>query len=224
MPGYPWRRVRLARGSQFAAAALLTTAGICITAAGLRGSAPADEGTFVPATVATQPPKTSVIESAVPLARSVPVRIVIPAISVNAPVTQVGRSADGTIQVPPLTDHDLVGWYKYGPAPGQRGAAAILGHVDSYTGISVFFKLKYLRPGDRVYVALADGHEATFAVDGAEEVPKSHFPTASVYGTVSYPGLRLITCGGGFSTVTRHYLNNIIVFAHLITSEPTHGN
>ncbi len=218
MPGYPWRRVRLGRGSQLVAAALLTAAGVCVTAAGLRSSVPADEGTFVPATVATQPPKTSVIGPVVPLARSVPVRVVIPAISVNAPVAQVGRNADGTIQVPPLTDHDLAAWYKYGPAPGQRGAAVILGHVDAYSGLSVFFKLKYLRPGEKVYVALADGHEAIFAVDGAEEVPKAHFPTASVYGAVSYPGLRLITCGGGFNTVTRHYLDNIIIFAHLINA------
>ena len=29
-----------------------------------------------------------------------------------------------------------------GPAPGQAGAAVILGHVDSATGISVFYYLR----------------------------------------------------------------------------------
>ena len=68
--------------------------------------------------------------------------------------------------------------------------------MDSYTGISVFYYLKDLRAGDKVYVTLADGKVATFAVDGVQKVAKDAFPTASVYGKPSYPGLRLITCGG----------------------------
>lgn len=201
-----------------AVAAALIVGGISITAFALHGSTPADEGTFVPSAVATAAPRTPVAQPTDSLARSVPIRIEIPAIAVNAPVTEVGRNPDGTIQVPPLTDHDLAAWYKYGPAPGQRGAAVIVGHVDSYTGISVFFRLKYLHRGDMIDVSLADGRLAPFAVDGVEVVPKSHFPTANVYGAISYPGLRLITCGGEFSTATRHYLDNIVVYAHLTQS------
>ena len=48
------------------------------------------------------------------------------------------------------------------------------------------------------------------------QVAKDAFPTASIYGKASYPSLRLITCGGPFDRATGHYLDNIIVYAHLV--------
>ena len=42
------------------------------------------------------------------------------------------------------------------------------------------------------------------------------FPTDAVYGNPGYPALRLITCGGPFDAATGSYLDNIIVYAHLI--------
>jgi LPXTG-site transpeptidase (sortase) family protein len=125
-------------------------------------------------------------------------------------------NADGTVQVPPVDNHNLTGWYGDGPAPGQTGPAVILGHVDSLTGISVFYYLKNMHAGDRIYVTLADGKVATFAVDGVQKVAKDAFPTAAVYGKAGYPSLRLITCGGPFDRTTGHYVDNIIVYAHLI--------
>jgi sortase (surface protein transpeptidase) len=80
----------------------------------------------------------------------------------------------------------------------------------------VFYYLKNLRAGDRVYVTLADGRVATFAVDGVQKVAKDAFPTASIYGKADYPSLRLVTCGGPFDKATGHYVDNIIVYAHLI--------
>ena len=152
------------------------------------------------------------------MARSVPVSIRIPAIGVDAPVTKVGKNADGTVQVPPLDDRNLTGWYRYGPSPGQRGPAVILGHVDSTAGISVFYHLRNMHAGEKVYVTLADRTVATFAVDGLQRVAKDAFPTASVYGKSRSPSLRLITCGGPFDQATGHYVDNIIVYAHLVGS------
>jgi hypothetical protein len=54
---------------------------------------------------------------------------------VDAPVMRLGRIADGSIQVPPLADHDLTGWYDRSVTPGQDGTSVILGHVDSVAGI-----------------------------------------------------------------------------------------
>ena len=59
--------------------------------------------------------------------------------------------------------------------------------MDSTTGISVFYYLKNLHAGDKVYVTLADGKVAAFAVDGLQKVAKDAFPTASVYGKSGYP-------------------------------------
>ena len=129
---------------------------------------------------------------------------------------QLGLNADRTIQVPPLSNLNLAGWYKYGPAPGQAGPAVIVGHIDSTAGAAVFFRIRYLTKGELVYVTLADGKTDVFAVDGVQQVPKTAFPTASVYGKLSYAGLRLITCGGVFDPSTGHYLSDVIVYAHLV--------
>ncbi len=201
-----------------AAAAALCVGGLVVSAFALtsHGAVPDSAASVIPASIKTSVPKQAVDRHARTLKRSVPVRIRIPAIGVNAPVMQVGLNADGTVQVPPLAVHNLAGWYKYGPTPGQRGASVILGHVDSVTGLSVFFKLKDLHKGEKIYVKLADGRVATFTIDGLQRTAKTAFPTDAVYGKLKYPGLRLVTCGGAFDPATGHYLENIIVYAHLI--------
>ena len=199
------------------AAAVLCAGGISVAAFGLTSRTPEGGGAVIPSWVTTTMPTLSREPGVRALARSVPVRIRIPVINVSAPVERVGKNADGTVQVPPLDNHNLTGWYGYGPAPGQLGSSVILGHVDSYTGTSVFYYLKDLRPGNKIYVTLADGTVATFAVDGVQKVAKTDFPTASVYDAhLDYPSLRLITCGGYFDQATGRYLDNIIVYAHLV--------
>jgi LPXTG-site transpeptidase (sortase) family protein len=201
------------------AAAVVCAGGASVAAFGVFDGTPAQAGaTYIPPSITTVAPRLASDPGAKPLARSAPVKIRIPGIGVDAPVMKVGRDADGTVQVPPLAEHNLTGWYQYGPSPGQRGPAVILGHVDSTTGISVFYYLKNMHAGDKVYVTLANGKVAAFAVDGLQKVAKDAFPTASVYGTAGYPILRLITCGGPFDEATGHYVDNVIVYAHLIGS------
>ena len=199
------------------AAAMACAGGVSVAAFGVFDGTPAHAGaTYIPPSITTVAPRLASDPRARPLARSAPVKIRIPGIGVNAPVMKVGLDADGTVQVPPLAEHNLTGWYEHGPSPGQRGPAVILGHVDSATGISVFYHLRNMHAGDRVYVTLADGKVAAFAVDGLQRVAKDAFPTASVYGRAGYPSLRLITCGGPFDQATGHYVDNIIVYAHLV--------
>ena len=130
---------------------------------------------------------------------------------------RLGRAADGSVQVPPLASHDLAGWYDRSVTPGQDGTSIILGHVDTVTGSSVFYSIKDLTRGKRVEVVRADGKTATFSVDGVQEVAKATFPSAEIYGNTRYPELRLITCGGPFDTATRQYLDNIVVYTHLVS-------
>jgi hypothetical protein len=158
------------------------------------------------------------------LARSVPVSISIPAIGVRSRLLYVGLNPDGTIQVPPLDDPPLTNeaaWYKYSPTPGQVGPSIIVGHVDSAAdGPSVFFRLGALRPGEQVQIILADHQVAVFMVTGVRVYPKDRFPTRTVYGTTSYPALRLITCGGSFDEQSHHYDSNVVAFASLVSSHP----
>jgi len=171
--------------------------------------------TTIPSTVRTVPPRVAA-DTAAALGASAPVRIVIPSLRVDAPVMRLGRAADGSIQVPPLANHNLAGWYDRSITPGQDGTSIILGHVDSFTGRSVFYNIKDLTQGELVKVVRADGRTATFSVDGVQEVAKATFPSGEIYGNTRYPGLRLITCGGPFDTATRQYLDNIVVYTHLV--------
>lgn len=205
-----------------AGAALLLIAGTAVFVFGMQGGGrvPSPGATRIPATVSTAEP-TPAGDPGTPLAKSRPVHIQIPTLKVSAPVMELGKNTDGSVQVPPLDEHNLAGWYKYGPTPGQRGSSVILGHVDSYQGVSVFFGIKTLRKGDPIAVTLADGAVADFTVDGVQKVYKEAFPTEAVYGHPRYPGLRLVTCGGQFDYQTRNYVDNIIVYAHLTASSLT---
>ena len=170
----------------------------------------------IPVTVGTAVPfAPNPASVAAPLPASSPMTIEIPAVKVNAPVSNLDLNKDGTIQVPPLSDHNLAGWYDRSVMPGARGTSVILGHVDDYAGPSVFYNVKNLRKGDAIYVNRADGVTAEFAVDGVQKAAKTNFPTSDVYGNVPYPALRLVTCGGPFNAKTGEYLDSIVVYAHL---------
>lgn len=194
----------------------LIVAGITVLIRPLAGGGTLIGGAMeIPASAGTTAPRPATAPTAAPMAASTPVRIEIPALHVSAPIISLGRAADGTVQVPPLANHNLAGWYDHSVTPGQDGSSVILGHVDSFTGISVFFYIKTLRPGDDIEIIRADGSTAVFTVDGVQKVIKATFPTSVIYGNVSYPSLRLITCGGPFDSATGQYLDNIVVYAHL---------
>ncbi|GGT92069.1 class F sortase [Actinomadura citrea] len=190
-----------------ALAAILTAAGLALVVLGLRGPAGPPSP---PAWAAT----TRAVDGHGPvLDRSLPVRVSIPSIGVRAPLARLGLVAGGEVQVPPADRPGEAGWYEGGPTPGERGAAVILGHVDSAKGAAVFYDLGRLRPGHRVEVSRADGRVAEFTVESVERVRKGRFPTARVYGPLDHPGLRLVTCGGAFDRAERSYQDNVIVYA-----------
>jgi hypothetical protein len=151
-------------------------------------------------------------------ARSTPVELTIPAISLTASLSTLGLNTDGTVQVP--TDVQQPGWYGLGPSPGEVGSAVILGHVDSRAGPAVFFKLRTLVAGDLVNVTLADGDTAQFKVTSATMYPKASFPDQLVYASHGYSALQLVTCGGDFDEQTGHYLSNVVVYSSLVALIP----
>jgi sortase (surface protein transpeptidase) len=142
-----------------------------------------------------------------------PAGLTIPAIGVRAPVITLGLNRNGTLQVPSTTT--VAGWYTGSPRPGAVGSAVIAGHVDSRSGPGVFFWLRKMRKGERIYVRRTDGTLAVFTVTAVQEYAKTAFPTAAVYGPVPDAELRLITCGGTFDYATGSYLSNVVVYARL---------
>ncbi|HEX5347017.1 MAG TPA: class F sortase [Pseudonocardiaceae bacterium] len=153
------------------------------------------------------------------LPASTPTSIHIPAIKVSSPVTSVGLNPDHTMEVPqPGPHYNQAAWYRYSPTPGEIGPSVIIGHIDSAKeGPSVFFRLGALKAGQQIEVGRVDGTTATFQVDSVASFSKHSFPTHTVYGDTDFAALRLITCGGSFDRSTGNYVDNIVVFAHLLS-------
>jgi hypothetical protein len=171
---------------------------------------PVGKPTLVPVPVGRQAPVPQPSPQFVPE----PTGLVIPSIGVSTSLVRLGLTSTGALQVPATTS--VAGWYTGSARPGAIGSAVIAGHIDSVSGPGVFFRLRLLRPGNRVYVRRANGSLAVFRVTAVHSYLKKRFPTVAVYGPEPTAQLRLITCGGTFDYVTGHYLSNVIAYAVLI--------
>lgn len=207
-----------------AAAVLALVTGAWLMHAGTRSSAPpvpgdADALSRAGRNAGGAPGGTAQAASAAPavtpLPASVPERIRIRAIGVDAPVMRLALDAKGELEVPPDSDRNLAGWYQDSAAPGTRGASVLAGHVDTLKGPAVFYNLGSLHKGNTIELTRADHHTAVFTVYGIEVYAKADFPTAKVYDDTPAPELRVVTCGGGFSKTTHSYLGNVVVYAKL---------
>jgi sortase (surface protein transpeptidase) len=146
--------------------------------------------------------------------RSAPVELRIPKLNLETTFeSPLGLNEDRTIEVP--DSYTKVGWYKYGPTPGEIGPAVILGHVDSYEGPAIFWPLGQLKEGDEVEVLREDGTTAVFVVTHSERYSQDDFPTELVYGPTDDAQLRLITCTGTYLRGIQRYTHNLVVYAVL---------
>ncbi len=135
--------------------------------------------------------------------------VAIPAVGLSAQVVPIGVNAVGQIEMPAPV---VAGWYRLGPAPGAVGPAVIVGHVDTYQGAAVFYRLTGVRTGEQIDVLRADGSQARFVISRVTEVKKTAFPSTAVFGPTSGPTIRLITCTGPFNPTSRHYVDSLIVW------------
>lgn len=167
------------------------------------------------------PPAGDVSAASAPAAPE-PVAVSIPAIAATSDLVGLGLDDDGRLVVPPVDQPEQAAWFAPGVRPGDDGPAVIYGHVNGrVAGVStpgVFARLHDLAPGALVDIARADGSTVTFTVAEVRRFGKDEFPTAAVYGDTPGPELRLITCGGDFDPSTRHYRDNVVVFATLAGS------
>jgi sortase (surface protein transpeptidase) len=199
-----------------AASVALTGAGAVLLWHGLGAGRAVPPSLAAPPAASAPARAVSHVSGVAAIPRTVPLRLVIPAIGVNAAVVPEGTDSAGALEVPPLTAANIAGWWDGGPAPGQDGPAVIAGHVDSaQAGPLVFWNLRLLKPGDAVTVEPAG---VTFRVTAVTQVAKASFPTSAVYGPTPGPELRLVTCGGTFDPATGHYLSNLIVYATEVTA------
>jgi sortase (surface protein transpeptidase) len=150
-----------------------------------------------------------------------PVRLRIPALSVDAAVEPAGVDPrTGEMAVP--GDPTTVGWYRFGPSPGQAGSAVLAGHVDVQGNRpGTFLRLGTLQPGDRIEVFYDDGGSQHFSVEARATYRKDQLPLDVVFSGQGPPVLTLVTCGGGFDPAASSYDSNVVVFARPVAGPPT---
>lgn len=128
-----------------------------------------------------------------------------------ATIIGVGIETNGDMEIPPA---DEVGWYRYGPSPGQQGSAVLAAHI-AYEGTDgVFVDLDDLELGSSIIVKYDDGSAAEFVAVSKEQYDKTQLPKDSIFGRSGGPQLVLITCGGDFNREVRSYDDNVVVYAN----------
>ncbi|MFE9999842.1 class F sortase [Streptomyces avermitilis] len=186
---------------------------------------PSASQAFSPSSAGPTPGRTAsaTLPAAQPLPPAKPVRLRIPAIDVNAPMTKLDLDKAGALRPPPADNPNLAGWYGEGTAPGSAGTALTAGHVDMRSGRpGVFYELGALTKGDTIEISRADGRTAVFTVNAVEVYDKARFPNKKVYGSSDLPELRVITCGGYVKN--NGYQGNVVVYATLTAVKQPNGH
>jgi len=141
-----------------------------------------------------------------------PVRLAVPALGVDSAVDPVGVEPDGRMTLP--AEVDRVGWYRFGPAPGDDGSAVIAGHVDDREqGLGAMAPLRNAAVGDAVVVTDAAGTSTRWRVVARELIQKQVLPLDRLFAREGPARLTLITCGGPFLTEFGSYRDNVVVVA-----------
>lgn len=162
----------------------------------------------------TGPAPVSAIQAPVATS-SLPSRIIIPALSINAHVQDLGVNSIGNMQAP--NNFVDVGWYKYGTVPGYRGSAVIDGHVDNGLGLAgVFTDLNKIQVGDDVDVQTIGGTVLKFVVADVQIYPYQSVPTDQVFSLTDAARLNLITCDGTWVNGQDTYNERLVVYTTYI--------
>jgi hypothetical protein len=141
-----------------------------------------------------------------------PTRLTIDAVGVQMPVVPVGVAANGEMALP--RSPAQAGWYRFGAHPGDpQGATVIAGHLDQpWYGTGPLGRLADVAPGDTVVVD-SGTTSRRFVVTEVQAVRKTRLDLAALFRTDGPPSLHIVTCGGRFDPVQRHYDENVVVVA-----------
>jgi len=145
-------------------------------------------------------------------------RLIIPAISVNAPVTP--RTVDRDGQMPsPDGPRDVI-WYDFsalpglGGRPGAGGNTILAGHVDYHGyGPAVFWDLRNVKQGDEITVRLRDGNEYKYVTRSNRIVDPAAASFNEIVASTTEESLTVITCAGDFDPATHNYDMRRVVWA-----------
>jgi len=183
-------------------------------------SATAQNAVLPPSSVQLAHPTATVAPKNLPTRTPVvvvyPIRLIIPAIGIEAAIEQLGMLPNGDMATPTQNPWEDVGWYKAGPRPGERGSAVIDGHLDRPGGYpAVFWRLRDLQIGDVVLVMNSNGKMLYFRVTRIDYYPPQGAPIQDIFGNMGGTYLNLITCAGDWIPSEKQTTLRLVVYTTL---------
>jgi sortase (surface protein transpeptidase) len=142
----------------------------------------------------------------------VPRLLAIPRLFLEMPIVAMKVDSDGAMALPAKPTE--IGWYAYGPRPGERRGSAVLGgHIDSRQyGVGQLAALRRLHKGDEIVVRTTTTRQ-TFRVASVRLMSKQAMPLRTLFDRDGDQRLRIITCGGPYVRSQGGYQDNLVVTA-----------
>jgi hypothetical protein len=140
-----------------------------------------------------------------------PTRLRVPALGLDAAVRPVGVGEERQMRLP--DDPRVLGWYRFGAGPGDRGSVVLAGHVDSRRfGVGPLADLQSIGVGDLIEVATGPDGTRSYRVDSIERFDRQALP-ADVFARTGPERLRLVTCTAPYLPEAGGYQQNLVVTA-----------
>lgn len=152
-------------------------------------------------------PEPEVVDEYVPLT-GLPVRMRIPALSMDFEVQATGADKTGTMMIVPA--REIISWFELSAIPGNRGNAIFGGH-NRWKGVnSPLFTLDTLEIGEALEIDYDDGTTLRFLLESVFVYALKTAPAHLIMDVSGEPRLTLITCKGPFNTTTGTSDNRIV--------------
>lgn len=143
---------------------------------------------------------------------SLPVRLKIPKIDIEADIEYVGLTSEGAMDVPQQPDN--VAWFNLGPRPGEIGSAVIAGHSGwKDNRPAIFDNLFKLKIGDKIYITDDQGNTTTFIVRGSRKYDQKAEASTVFSSNDNQAHLNLVTCVGDWNTQDKTHSERLVIFA-----------
>ena len=153
-------------------------------------------------------PESQTVTAREAILTSLPVRMRIPALSLDYEVRETGADAKGTMQIVPALE--VISWFGRSAIPGNEGNAIFGGH-NTWGGVrSRIFNLDELEIGDEMEIDYADGTTGRFLLESVFVYELRTAPAHLIMDTRGDARATLITCKWPFNTVTGTSDNRIV--------------
>lgn len=146
----------------------------------------------------------------VPVVGTVPKKLLIPSIYVNAPIRSLGTTSTGALAVPNYLWQ--VGWFDQSSRPGMPGTVVLDGHYNG-PDYAVFKDLHKLNQGDVIKLENGDGEIFTYAVEGKESFDKDSVAMNKLIASDGSERLNIITCIGDWQQSGETFSERLVIYA-----------